>query len=231
VPEGGAAISGERRAVREHKQAPRYIVVEGPIGVGKTSLVERLSERLSARKLLEVADDNPFLSSFYKDARRYAFQTQLWFLLNRFRQQQELAQCDLFRQTLIADYVFAKDRIFAYLTLEDHELALYERIHALLQVQVPTPDLVIFLQASTETLLHRIGVRGKPYEREISPEYLEELNAAYTHFFFHYTASPLLVVNTSDIDFVNRPGDFDDLVKAVRDARAGTHYYVPRART
>jgi deoxyguanosine kinase len=214
----------------EPQRPPRYVVVEGPIGVGKSSLVERLSERLEARKLLEVADDNPFLAGFYKDARRYAFQAQLWFLLNRFRQQQELAQWDLFRQTLVADYLFAKDKIFAYLTLEDHELSLYERVHALLQVRVPAPDLVIFLQASTEALLTRIAQRGKPYEREISRTYLEELNAAYTHFFFHYTASPLLVVNTSDIDFVNRPGDFEDLAKAVRETRAGTHYYVPRAR-
>jgi deoxyadenosine/deoxycytidine kinase len=203
-------------------------VVEGPIGVGKTSLVERLSERLGARKLLEVADDNPFLAGFYKDVRQYAFQAQIWFLLSRFRQQQELAQWDLVRQALVVDYLLAK--IFAYLTLEDHELALYERIHALLQVQVPVPDLVIFLQASSEALLTRIAHRGKPYEREIGRTYLEELNAAYTHFFFHYTASPLLVVNTSDIDFVKRPGDFEDLVKAVHDTRAGTHYYVPRAR-
>jgi deoxyguanosine kinase len=209
---------------------PRYIVVEGPIGVGKTSLVERLAERLGGRKLLEAAADNPFLAGFYKDGRRYAFQTQLWFLLNRFRQQQELAQWDLFRQTLVADYLFAKDKIFAYLTLEDHELTLYERIHALLQVQVPTPDLVILLQANTDALLQRIGIRGKPYEREIRREYLDELNAAYTHFFFHYAASPLLVVNTSDIDFVNRPDDFEDLVKAILETRAGTHYYVPRSR-
>jgi deoxyadenosine/deoxycytidine kinase len=202
---------------------PRYIVVEGPIGVGKTSLVERLAERLGGRKLLEAAADNPFLAGFYKDGRRYAFQTQMWFLLNRFRQQQELAQWDLFRQTLVADYLFAKDKIFAYLTLEDHELTLYERIHALLQVQVPTPDLIIFLQANTDALLQRIGIRGKPYEREIRREYLDELNAAYTHFFFHYAASPLLVVNTSDIDFVNRPDDFEDLVKAVLETRAGTH--------
>jgi deoxyadenosine/deoxycytidine kinase len=210
---------------------PRYIVVEGPIGVGKTSLVERLAERLGGRKLLEAAADNPFLAGFYKDGRRYAFQTQMWFLLNRFRQQQELAQWDLFRQTLVADYLFAKDKIFAYLTLEDHELTLYERIHALLQVQVPTPDLIIFLQANTDALLQRIGIRGKPYEREIRREYLDELNAAYTHFFFHYAASPLLVVNTSDIDFVNRPDDFEDLVKAVLETRAGTHYYVPCSRT
>ena len=205
-------------------------MVEGPIGVGKTSLVERLSERLGARRLLEAADDNPFLSEFYQDAARYAFQTQLWFLLNRFRQQQELAQSVPFRQTLVADYLFAKDKIFAYLTLEDHELTLYERVHALLQVQVPTPDLVLFLQATTDALLQRIGIRAKPYERDIRRAYLDELNAAYTHFFFHYSASPLLVVNTSDIDFVNRPGDFEDLVKAVLEVRAGTHYYVPRSR-
>ncbi|HTU02616.1 MAG TPA: deoxynucleoside kinase [Candidatus Sulfotelmatobacter sp.] len=209
--------------------APRFIVVEGPIGVGKTSLTERLAHRLGAQTLLEVADDNPFLPAFYKDRRRYAFQAQLWFLLNRFRQQQELAQTDLFHRTLISDYLFAKDKIFAYLNLEDHELALYERVHGLLQVQVPVPDLVIFLQADTEALLQRIGQRGKPYERDLSRGYVKELNEAYTHFFFHYTASPLLVVNTSDIDFVHRPEDFEDLVKEIRAAQAGTRYYVPVA--
>jgi deoxyadenosine/deoxycytidine kinase len=213
--------------MNESPTLPRYIVVEGPIGVGKTSLVDLLSERLGARKLLEVAEDNPFLPNFYKDTRRYAFQTQLWFLLNRFRQQQDLLQFDLFRQTLVADYLFAKDKIFAYLTLEDHELSLYERVHALLQVRVPTPDLVIFLQASTEALLERIAIRGKAYEREIDRTYLAELNEAYTHFFFHYATSPLLVVNTSDIDFVNRREDFEDLIKKIGETRAGMHYYVP----
>lgn len=213
--------------MKETLAPPRYIVVEGPIGVGKTSLVDLLSERLGARKLLEVAEDNPILPNFYKDPRRYAFQTQLWFLLNRFRQQQELGQFDLFRQILVADYLFAKDKIFAYLTLEDHELALYERVHALLQVQVPTPDLVIFLQATTDALLQRIAIRGKGYEREIGRKYLDDLNAAYTHFFFHYTASPLLVVNTSDIDFVNRREDFEDLIEKIGQTRAGMHYYVP----
>ncbi|MBI2455999.1 MAG: deoxynucleoside kinase [candidate division NC10 bacterium] len=213
--------------MKETPAPPRYIVVEGPIGVGKTSLVDLLSERLGARKLLEVAEDNPILPNFYKDSRRYAFQTQLWFLLNRFRQQQELGQFDLFRQILVADYLFAKDKIFAYLTLEDHELALYERVHALLQVQVPTPDLVIFLQATTDALLQRIAIRGKGYEREIGRKYLDDLNAAYTHFFFHYTASPLLVVNTSDIDFVNRREDFEDLIEKIGQTRAGMHYYVP----
>ncbi|MBI4841987.1 MAG: deoxynucleoside kinase [candidate division NC10 bacterium] len=213
--------------MKETPAPPRYIVVDGPIGVGKTSLVDLLSERLGARKLLEVAEDNPFLPNFYKDSRRYAFQTQLWFLLNRFRQQQELGQFDLFRQTLVGDYLFAKDKIFAYLTLEDHELALYERVHALLQVRVPTPDLVIFLQATTDALLQRIAIRGKGYEREIGRKYLDDLNAAYTHFFFHYTASPLLVVNTSDIDFVNRREDFEDLIEKIGQTRAGMHYYVP----
>jgi deoxyadenosine/deoxycytidine kinase len=206
---------------------PRYIVVEGPIGVGKTSLVDLLAERLKGRKLLEVAEDNPFLPNFYKDPKRYAFQAQLWFLLNRFRQQQALAQFDLFRQTLVADYLFAKDKIFAYLTLEDHDLSLYERVHALLQVQVPVPDLVIFLQASTEALLQRIAIRGKAYEREIDGKYLGDLNEAYTHFFFHYTASPLLVVNTSDIDFVNRREDFEDLIKKIGETRPGMQYYIP----
>ena len=213
--------------MKETPAPPRYIVVDGPIGVGKTSLVDLLSERLGARKLLEGAEDNPFLPTFYKDPRRYAFQTQLWFLLNRFRQQQELGQFDLFHQTLVADYLFAKDKIFAYLTLEDHELALYERVHALLQVRVPTPDLVIFLQATTDALLQRIAIRGKGYEREIDRKYLDDLNAAYTHFFFHYTASPLLVVNTSDIDFVNRREDFEDLIEKIGQTRAGMHYYVP----
>ena len=213
--------------MNESPTPPRYIVVEGPIGVGKTSLVDLLSERLGARKLLEVAEDNPFLPNFYKDTRRYAFQTQLWFLLNRFRQQQDLLQFDLFRQTLVADYLFAKDKIFAYLTLEDHELSLYERVQALLQVRVPTPDLVIFLQASTEALVQRIAIRGKAYEREMDRTYLAELNEAYTHFFFHYAASPLLVVNTSDIDFVNRREDFEDLIKKIGETRAGMHYYVP----
>jgi deoxyadenosine/deoxycytidine kinase len=135
----------------------------------------------------------------------------------------------LFQQTLVTDYLFAKDKLFAYLTLEDHELALYERVHALLTVQVPLPDLVILLQADTDALLARIAHRGKPYEREIQRTYLEELNQAYTHFFFHYDASPLLVVKTSEIDFVNRPEDFENLVKEILSARSGTHYYVPLA--
>jgi len=182
---------------------PRYIVVEGPIGVGKTSLAEMLAERLQARKLLEGPEENPFISHFYTDMRRYAFQTQLYFLLNRFRQQQELVQFDLFKQSLVSDYLFAKDKIFAYLTLDDNELALYERLHPLLEMRVQRPDLVLYLQASTEVLMRRIQMRARAYERDLDRTYLEDVNAAYNHFFFHYSVTPLLVVNTNDIDFVN----------------------------
>jgi deoxyguanosine kinase len=206
---------------------PRYIVVEGPIGVGKTSFAELLAERLQARKLLEGAEENPFLSQFYTDMRRYAFQTQLYFLLNRFRQQQELVQFDLFKQFLVSDYLFAKDKIFAYLTLDDNELALYERLHPLLEMRVQKPDLVLYLQASNDVLMRRIQLRARSYERELTRTYLEDVNAAYNHFFFHYSASPLLVVNTNEIDFVKHKEDFEDLVKQVETVRAGTHYYVP----
>jgi deoxyadenosine/deoxycytidine kinase len=206
---------------------PRYIVVEGPIGVGKTSLSELLAERLQARKLLEGPEENPFLSQFYTDMRRYAFQTQLYFLLNRFRQQQELVQFDLFKQSLVSDYLFAKDKIFAYLTLDDNELALYERLHPLLEMRVQKPDLVLYLQASTEVLMRRIQMRARAYERGLDRTYLEDVNAAYNHFFFHYSVTPLLVVNTNDIDFVKHKEDFEDLVKQVETVRAGTHYYVP----
>jgi deoxyadenosine/deoxycytidine kinase len=206
---------------------PRYIVVEGPIGVGKTSFAELLAERLQARKLLEGPEENPFLSQFYTDMRRHAFQTQLYFLLNRFRQQQELVQFDLFKQFLVSDYLFAKDKIFAYLTLDDNELALYERLHPLLEMRVQKPDLVLYLQASTDVLMRRIQLRARPNERELTRTYLEDVNAAYNHFFFHYSATPLLVVNTNEIDFVKHKEDFEDLVKQVETVRAGTHYYVP----
>lgn len=205
---------------------PRYIVVEGPIGVGKTSLAELLAERLQARKSLEGPDENPFIAQFYTDMRRYAFQAQLYFLLNRFRQQQELVQFDLFKQSLVSDYLFAKDKIFAYLTLDDNELALYERLQPLLETRVVKPDLVLYLQASTDVLVRRIQSRARASERELGQAYLEDVNAAYNHFFFHYSATPLLVVNTDEIDFVKHKEDFEDLVKQVEAVRAGTHYYV-----
>jgi deoxyadenosine/deoxycytidine kinase len=206
---------------------PRLIVVEGPIGVGKSSLADRVADRLGARKLFEAVADNPFLADFYRDRRRYAFQAQLFFLLSRYRQQRELQQVDLFSQGVVSDYLFAKDRIFAYLNLDDNELALYERIHALLEVRVPKPDLVIYLQASTDVLLARLAERGLPYEKGISREYLEDVNQAYSHFFFHYKETPLLVVNTSEIDFVKRREDLDDLLRAIRQPVHGARYYVP----
>jgi len=205
----------------------RYLVVEGPIGVGKTSLAEALADRLKGRKLLENPEGNPFLPLFYQDRRRYAFQTQLYFLLNRFRQQQELLQFDLFTRRVVSDYLFAKDRIFAMLNLDEQELSLYERLHPILEAQVPRPDLVLYLQASTDVLLERIALRGRSYEKEIERGYLEEVNAAYNHFFLHYQESPLLIVNTNELDFVKHKEDFEELLKQIAEVKAGTHYYVP----
>ena len=205
----------------------RYIAVEGPIGVGKTSLAELLAQRLQARAILEAAEDNPFLKDFYQDIRRHAFQAQLYFLLTRYRQQQGLLQFDLFRQRLVCDYHFPRDRIFAYLTLDDHELALYEKIHAMLEPRVPKPDFVIYLQADVEALYKRIAIRGRAYERDIPRAYLEDVVQAYNHFFFHYTETPLLVVNTTEIDFVKRKGDLDDLIQQIQSVKRGTQYYVP----
>ncbi|MBN2171091.1 MAG: deoxynucleoside kinase [Candidatus Krumholzibacteriota bacterium] len=206
---------------------PGYIVVEGVIGVGKTSLARLLAERLGARLSLEEVEENPFLKHFYADPARYAFQTQIFFLLSRFRQQTELLQGELFQRLLVSDYHFAKDRIFANITLGDEELALYDLVAGALAPRVPTPDLVIYLQASLETLLERIGRRGRPMERDLKPSYLETLTEAYNHFFFHYQGSPLLVVNTDRMDFVRRPEHLDDLVRRVLAPFTGTRYYVP----
>ena len=205
----------------------KYIVIEGPIGVGKTSLVNLLAKRFSAKKILEAADENPFLPQFYDDKKRHAFQTQLFFLLSRFRQQQELAQQDLFQQFIVADYLFDRDRIFAYLNLDDNELALYEQIYGLLKTRITVPDVVIYLQASTDVLVERIARRNRAYEKHLSRQYLEELNQAYNYFFFHYSATPLLVINTNVIDFVQNPVDLDDLANQILHAKRGTEYYTP----
>jgi len=205
----------------------RYIVVEGPIGVGKSSLTNIVAERFGARRVMEVVEENPFLASFYGDRAKYAFQTQMFFLLSRFKQQQDLFQQDLFSAITVSDYLFAKDRIFANLTLQSDELGLYERVFEALQPRVTKPDLVIYLQARIDVLLARIKKRGREFERKFDPTYLEALCKAYNDFFFHYTDTPLLVVNTSDIDFVNNPADLEDLLSVVRQTRKGTVHYQP----
>jgi deoxyadenosine/deoxycytidine kinase len=206
---------------------PRYIAVEGVIGVGKTSLATLLSERLSGRLVLENAEENPFLDQFYKDPRHFAFQTQLFFLLSRFRQQQELPQPDFFHPLVVADYLFAKDRIFAYINLSEAEITLYEKVMALLEVRIKKPDLVVYLQNSTERLLQNIRRRNRPFEKAISEEYLRTLNEAYNHYFFHYDETPLLIVNASAVDYVNNSDHLKDLVREIDRDEIGTRYYNP----
>ncbi len=205
----------------------RYIVIEGVIGVGKTSLSRLLSERLSARLVLEEVEENPFLKDFYRDRARYAFQTQMHFLFSRYQQQRSLRQLELFSERLVADYLFQKDRIFASLNLQERELALYERLVGWLELDVMKPDVVVYLQASPDTLMERIARRGRSFEKEMDREYIKSLNEAYNHFFFHYAEAPLLVVNTNRIDFVNNPDDFEDLEKRILSHRQGTVYYAP----
>ncbi len=205
----------------------RYIVVEGVIGVGKTSLTKLLATRTGGRLNLEVVEENPFLTQFYQDRSAYAFQTQIFFLLSRYRQQQTLFQHDLFSSTLLSDYLFAKDRIFANLNLGDDELGLYNQLAGILEQRVLKPDLVIYLQARTSVLFQRIRWRGRAFEQDMDEDYLNALNAAYSYFFHHYTDSPLLVVNTDNLDFVNVPGDFDLLFDQIGEKFNGTRYFAP----
>jgi len=204
----------------------RSIAVEGPIGVGKTSFVELLARKFDAFTVLEDLN-NPFLKDFYEDKPGAAFQAQLFFLLSRNRQLKELEQRDLFHQITLLDYVFPKDKIFAYLNLDDSELLIYDKLYAMLEQQLPKPDLVIYLQANTKTLVERIRRRRCNYESGISETYIDEINKAYNYFFFHYTETPLLVIDTTGIDFVHQEEHLDELVEQIRKMDRGVQYYRP----
>jgi deoxyadenosine/deoxycytidine kinase len=208
-------------------KTPRYIAIEGPIGVGKSSLAKILAQKYASRLVKEEVAGNPFLERFYENPRKFAFQTQLFFLLSRYRQQRELAQGDLFEAGLVCDYTLAKDKIFALINLEDDEISLYESIYRLLVPTLHKPDLVIYLQARPEVLLSRVRKRGVAYERNISLDYLRTLSDAYNEYFFHYNETPLLVVNTSEIDFVESPRDLEHLVREVKSVKRGTQHYIP----
>jgi len=206
---------------------PQYIAVEGVIGAGKSSLAQLLARRLEADLLLEDATDNPFLADFYKDRRRYAFPTQMFFLLSRYRQQQRLLERDLFVERIVSDYIFDKDTLFASVSLSEREIGLYRKIASILRRDVSPPDLVIYLQASTRVLMERIHKRNRDFEKPIDNDYIDELNEAYNSFFFHYNDAPLLVVRTDDIAFIANPGHLDDLIEQIKRPRTRVMYYAP----
>lgn len=206
----------------------RYIAIEGVIGAGKTSLAQMLSEKLSGNLIMEKFEENPFLPKFYDDNERFAFQTQIFFLLSRYKQQQQLYQTDLFHRFLISDYIFEKDKIFAYLTLADDELKLYETLIQSIEHNIPTPDIVVYIQSSVERLMSNIKKRGRDMEKNMSEQYIRDLNEAYNYFFFRYKAAPLLIVNASNIDFVNNNAHFEELVYEIfRPNKAPVEYYNP----
>lgn len=206
----------------------RHIAIEGVIGAGKTTFAQMLSERLGARLVLERFEENPFLPKFYEDPEHYAFQTQIFFLLSRYKQQQDLFQADLFHDFLISDYIFEKDKIFAYLTLADEELKLYETLLGAIERNIPTPDLVVYLQCSVERLMDNIRHRARKMEENISEDYIRDLNEAYNYYFFRYRATPLLIVKATDIDFVGNRDDFEDLLAQIlRPNKAPVEYYNP----
>ena len=204
-----------------------YIALEGPIGVGKTSLAQMLSRELSTRLVLEDFEDNPFLSDFYNDPERFAFQTQLFFLLQRYRQQQELRQVDMFQKLLVTDYMFVKDRLFASLNLNEKEMQLYDTVANLLERNVIKPDLVIYLQADTDLLMENIAKRGRRMEKNITWEYIDALNQVYTEYFFRYQETPLVIINTNNIDFVNNENDLKEVINYIRQPVSGTKFFNP----
>lgn len=206
---------------------PGYIVVEGPIGVGKTSLARRLADSYGSELLLEGAAENPFLERFYRNPRQGALSTQLFFLLQRARQMQELRQGDMFRPVRVSDFLIEKDRLFARLTLDEQEYRLYEQVYEHLTLDAPVPDLVIYLQAPVEVLLGRIAKRGIAYEQHIDAAYLERLSEGYARFFHDYDAAPLLIVNAAYIDLVNSDAAYQELLDQIGRARTGRHYFNP----
>jgi deoxyadenosine/deoxycytidine kinase len=209
----------------------KFIAVEGVIGAGKTALAKKLKDRLNAELILEQFNANPFLEKFYSERKRYAFQTQMFFLINRYKQQETLNQENLFTDYYICDYIFEKDKIFAYLNLNGDELKLYETVFPLLSKNLRKPDLVVFLQSSVDRLMYNIKKRGRRIERNITKSYIEELSEAYNHFFFRYAETPLLIVNSTDIDFVRSGDDFDELFKQMfREDRGIKEYFKPETK-
>ncbi len=204
-----------------------YVAIEGTIGVGKTSLANLLSEKLGAKLVLESFEGNPFLSDFYDDPERHAFQTQLWFLLQRYQQQQELRQIDMFQNLVITDYMFVKDRLFASLNLSEKEMSLYDTVANMMEKNVIHPDLVIFLQADTDTLMKNISRRGREFEKNLSEDYLDALNQVYNEYFFRYQDTPLVIINTNNIDFVNNNEDLEVMINYIRKPVAGTKFFNP----
>jgi deoxyguanosine kinase len=209
------------------QQQFRHVVIEGPIGVGKTSLARRLAQSFGAELLLEKADDNPFLERFYQDPRAAALPAQLYFLFQRADQLRRLRQVDMFQPRIVSDYLFDKDRVFAELNLDEHEFALYDKVYRQLVPEMPTPDLVIYLQAPVDVLQRRIAQRGIGYEQTISDNYLGRLSDAYIGFFYHYDRSPLLIVNTRDINPVDSEQDYLMLLERIRSIASGRHYFNP----
>jgi deoxyguanosine kinase len=206
---------------------PGYVAIEGPIGVGKTTLARRLAETFGSDLILEGAEENPFLEKFYQDPKSVALPTQLYFLFQRVKQLQELRQADMFSPCHISDYLMDKDRLFARVTLDDDELHLYEQVYANLTLDAPTPDLVVYLQAPIEVLMARIRTRGRQNEEPISMEYLQQINDAYTHYFHYYDKSPLLIVNSSDLDIVKSETDYQQLIETILATTSGKHYFNP----
>jgi deoxyguanosine kinase len=204
-----------------------YIAIDGVIGVGKTTLTNMIVERFDGKAIYEEVEENPFLADFYEDAKRFAFQTQMFFLLSRYRQQQDIPQRELFHHLIVADYTFWKDKIFAYLNLEARELFLYEKIASLLERDIPKPDLVVYLKSTPERLMQNIKNRGRTFEKNMSFEYIQSLNKAYNNFFYHYNETPLLIINTTTMDFVHNDNDFSEIVKLIMSNIKGTFIYNP----